>query len=215
MIKGGIKRRFWIVAAALGLTVALVITEIMIIRSVSRFEPEVEIMYAKTKIECDAVIDSGMIEMRKVGVNYLHRLSIRDARDAVGKSARLDIEQGEMILSSKLGEEDKKIEVVDRNKRLFSVAFNGDQANGWQISPDQYVDIIFVPGDVMKGGQQSRVLKNIRIAAVINENGRIYKGSDNTTAPKYISFELTEEQAGFLAGAKGEGRLELSIVPEK
>jgi len=220
--------------AVLLILVVLVAVEVLIIRSALNFQPEAEIIYAKTNIDKGTVITRDMIETRRVGVKYIHRLSVRNQQDILGKMASMDIQEGEMILSSKVGKEDlTRIEVLDKNKRLFSVGFNGDQANGWQLSPNQYVDIIFIPDDLMKGGnavnggqeslpkpgetdlRQIITLKNIRIAAIINEKGKLLEGFDYEANPRYISFELTEEQANFLAAAKGKGRLELAVIPLK
>jgi uncharacterized protein YaeQ len=41
----------------------------------------------------------------------------------------------------------EQIEVKDKNNRLFTVEFKGDQANGWWIKVGQYVDIIFIPNE--------------------------------------------------------------------
>jgi Flp pilus assembly protein CpaB len=211
-----LSKRLGVAAAAVAMAAVLVTAEIFIIRSASNYEAEAEIIYAARNIEKGVTIEADMLEMRKVGLKYLHRQSMRSMNDAIGKKAGVEILQGEMLLSSKLGKEDDiRIQVKDSSNRLFSVAFNGDQANGWQLSPGQYVDIIFVPGDIMKGGIQNTLMKNIRIAAVIDERGKIFEGSDGVSTPKYISFEVTEEQAGFLASAKSMGKLELAIVLEK
>lgn len=58
-----------------------------------------------------------------------------------------------------------------------------------------------------------RVIKNIRIAGLIDDHGKIVDALKSKNAPRYISFEVTEEQAIFLAYAKGKGRLELSCIP--
>jgi Flp pilus assembly protein CpaB len=57
-------------------------------------------------------------------------------------------------------------------------------------------------------------VKNVRIAAVIGENGKLIKEGDRSSIPKYIAFEVSEEEAEFLAAAKGEGRLEIAVIPE-
>lgn len=137
--------------------------------------------------------------------------------------------------------ESGKIKVVNEGNRLFSVEFKSDQVNGWQISAGQYVDIIFIPdgnaglqtdGSEEGNGQFNgyevfnnverlvsshafpgiKVLKNIRIAAVINEQGELLKGNDLSGTPKIISFEVSEGQDHFLAWAKSHGRLEISLI---
>jgi|GEM_PF-413431 len=140
-----------------------------------------------------------------------------------------------------VGESDE-IKVVNEENRLFSVEFKSDQVNGWQLSAGQYVDIIFIPDDntdlqtdnmeegkgFVKGGEGPvniidgleyskscpgvQILKNIRIAAIINEKGELLRGHDISGTPRIISFEVSERQDHFLAWAKSHGRLEVSLV---
>lgn len=203
--------------AAVILIIILTITEIFIIRSASEFEPEISLVYAKTAIPEKTVVTEDMLEKRSVRAEYAHRFSVKEIEDIVGKRANTNIEPDEMILKSKM-EENKAdvIKVEDSNNRLYTVAFNGDQANGWQITEGQKVDIIYVPDKTENNEQEATLeLKNIRIAAVIDEKGKLHKDKDETHMPKYVSFEVTEKQAAFLAAAKGRGRIELSVIPEE
>ena len=47
----------------------------------------------------------------------------------------------------------------------------------------------------------------------IDEKGRLVKDTEGTALPRYISFELSDDQCDFLAYAKGNGRLEISVIP--
>ena len=89
------------------------------------------------------------------------------------------------------------------------------------IKADQRVDIIYVPGEKQRenasvqsdNANSVKKLSNIRVAAVIDEKGRLLKNGERTLVPKYISFEVTERQSEFLAHAKGNGRLEIAVIP--
>jgi len=141
--------------------------------------------------------------------------------------------------------ESGEIKVVNEGNRLFSVEFKSDQVNGWQLSAGQYVDIIFIPddntalqtdnteedkgyiiGDVgfaknidsleySKSCPGVQILKNIRIAAIIDEKGELLRGNDISGMPKIISFEVSERQDHFLAWAKSHGRLEVSLIQKE
>lgn len=215
-------RRFGSLLAVFTLVLLLVITEIVIIKSASKYEPQISVVFAKTRIPERTVITPDMLELRDVNVSYVHRMSLRNISDAAAKRAGMDIDAGEMVLSGKLKPEEMEvIEVKDRNKKLFAVEFKGDQANGWWLMTDQVVDIIYIPNENPVNGtapgnkvrDDMQVLEDIRIAALIDENGKLLKNKDRTSLPRYISFEVTDEQVGFLAYAKGHGRLELSVVP--
>ena len=233
-------RRFGSLLAVFILVLLLVVTEIVIIKSASKYEPQVGVVFAKTRIPERTVITPDMMELRDVDLSFVHRMSLRSISDATSKRTGMDIEAGEMVLSGKLkSEEMEVIEVKDRNKKLFSVEFKCDQANGWWLLTDQKVDIIYIPDEISVIGAASdagaakgnealaatpiddsakvrdkiRVLEDIRIAALIDENGKLLKNNGRATLPRYVSFEVTDEQVGLLAYAKGHGRLELSVVP--
>ncbi|NJD02980.1 MAG: hypothetical protein FIA99_10400 [Ruminiclostridium sp.] len=229
-------RRFGAILAAFLLVVILVVVEIVVIKSASNYEPVSEVIFAKVRIPEKCEITAEMLEVKKIGIGLVHRLSLRNIRDVEGKRASMEIEAGEMILAGKLGYEGmENIEVRDKSKRLYSVEFKGDQANGWWLITDQNVDILFVPdknaqasGDSKMdansigteenseiiSGNRVQKLRDIRIAALIDENGTLLKNKDRTTLPKYVSFEVTDLQAEFLAYAKSNGRLELCVIPE-
>lgn len=229
-------KRFNTIVITVILVVVLLAVEVIIVKSASKYEPQVDIVFADEKIPEGAVIEADMLAEKKVDINLVHRQSIRNIEYAVGKTAKMDIEKGEMVLGAKLGKGGRmhEIEVKDKNSRLFSIEFKGDQANGWWLEAGQYVDIIFVPSkdehymeSAKEAGLTSRKgltqthginvqrLRNIRIAALIDDKGRIVKNSDRNLLPRYVSFEVNEEQDEFLAYAKSNGRLEISVVPKK
>lgn len=221
------------------LTIILLIVEVLIVKNVSRYEPELTVIYAKSKIPENTVIRGEMLQEKKIGISVAHKYSIKNAGDIIGRRSKIDIEEGEMILTSKLYEanQPEEIKVMDKNSRLFSIEFKADQANGWQLRTDQFVDIIFIPnnnirmhsikqtgnqgafqtGDLepaiyeVDGGVQR--IRNIRIAALIDDKGKLVKDGEMATLPRYISFEVNNRQDEFLAYAKGNGRLEVSVIP--
>jgi len=203
------------------ITVILLIVEIIIVRNMSDYEPKVNVVYAKTHIPAGTEITGDMVEEKSVSISVAHRSSFKSSESVIGKTAESDIAAGEMLLPHRIREKgaSRSIEVKDKNSRLFSLELKGDQANGWQIRTGQYVDIMFVPDRSMEdpskpsGIEDIIRLSQIRIAALIDDKGRLLDESDGTSVPKYISFEVDKEQDEFLAYAKGSGRIELSAVP--
>jgi Flp pilus assembly protein CpaB len=228
-------RRSGFILTAFILVILLVAAEVFIIRSASNYEPKFRVLFAKEKITARSRITSDMLEFRNVGLSFVHSQSVKSLDQAVSKTARTDIEKGEMILSSRFNADDTDlIEVKDKNKRLLSVEFKGDQANGWLIRKDQFVDILFIPNEKNTGqadmsavvtdslfpgktdfNGKVRILNEIRIAALVDDRGKLLENSKGAALPKYVSFEVTNEQADFLAYAKSNGRLELSVIPGK
>lgn len=121
-------RRINIIIATVILLVVLLIIEIIIVRSVSRYEPQQTVIFASERIPADTVIQENMLVTRKIGLSLVHRQSVRDIGEITGKRAKVDIEEGEMILSSRLGLADEigVMKVLDSNNRLFSLELRAD-----------------------------------------------------------------------------------------
>jgi len=217
--------------------VVLLAVEIAIIRSMSDFEPKIAVVYATKQIQPKEEIREDMVELRNISLSYAHKLAVRDLKDVIGRKANVTIESGEMVLSSRIGDikDIPDIELKNADNRLFTVEFKPDQANGWWLLVDQYVDILFVPNNepgiavydasseqkLMERSKErydeSKVvrLENIRVAAIIDEKGTLLTNEKRDVVPRYVSFEVDDKQDAFLAHAKSHGRLEISVRPSE
>lgn len=234
-------KRLKLVFITFVIVVILLVVEIVIIRSASEYDLQSSVIYAAVKIPEGTEITAEMLEERRISQSMAHELSIQGLEEAVGKEAGENLEEGEMILSTKLNLINRidNIELEDDNNRLFSVEFRADQANGWWLKVGQYVDIIFVPNktdmlvpdlqenlgaNIVLDGENTEQgiflsnvlrLRDVRIAALIDENGELIDEFPGTVPPKYISFEVDQQEDLLLAYAKSNGRLEISVIPEK
>lgn len=221
-------KRINMIILTIVLALVFLIVEIIIVKSISKYEPGISVVFAIRKIKAGETITEDVVEKRKISVSLAHNQSIKNTKEITGKKAKSDIEKDEMILSSRIVDNSKFEEIIvkDKNSRLFTVEFRGDQANGWQLKEGQYVDIIFIPDEKNKDkgpaieneacekeGNGIQRIRNIRIAALIDDKGKLVKNPENTTIPKYISFETDDGLDQFLAYAKGNGRLEISVIP--
>ena len=311
------------------MVVLLVAVEMAIISNASGYESKEKVVFAAERISKNAIITGDMLELREISTEAVHPNAIKSMDIALSKRALMDIEDGEMLLNVKLSaDDDGMIEAVGKNNRLFSLELDVDQANGWQLTEDQYVDIIYVPSNsevrnqsvilegkkkeiqegqsiggagattqektdaavtgstvqensetggmgaavqeksekgsmgaadqgndnvVGIGAEESakgldspgqlvvqetleiqessiarvtyavpvevsggvRVMKNIRIAGIIDQDGKLVDVLKTKSLPRYISFEVTQEQAAFLAYAKRNGKLELACIRDK
>jgi Flp pilus assembly protein CpaB len=226
-------RRMKFIILTIIVTVILLVIEASVIKKVIGYEEEKTVIIAIKTIEVGAIIKKDMVKQMEMNVKDIHSNYITSMQEVVGKTAQEKIHIGEIILRNKINPEANHfVSDAKEDSRYFSLEFKGDQANGWWLNQGQLVDIIFVPDfktleegertvesealkakGVMKGGGVWR-LSRIKIAAVIDENGKIIKNSrERVLLPKFISFEVTPEQDTFLAYAKGAGRLELSALP--
>lgn len=220
------------------ITIILLVVEIVLVRGATKYEPKVSIIYSSIKIPEGTIIEANMLEERSVSINAASRQSVNDANKIIGKRTKIEIEQGEMMLDGKLTDADEvnEIEVMDEDSRLFSIEFKPDQVNGWWIKEGQYVDIIFIPNEETNLKEESTTNKetitfedvgysgvltyseykrinNVRVAALIDEKGNFIKNTGKEAVPRYISFELKKGLDAFFAYAKGNGRLEVSVIP--
>ncbi len=224
------KRFLWI-GAALVIVALLVTAETAIITSASGYDKKEEVVFTKANIPGNTLITTDMLEKRETGGSAVHPDAVKSVGDALGKRTSTDLVKGEMLLKARLSSDSRKIaKAENKNNRLFSVELKTDQANAWQFSDRQFVDIIYVPNKEETGEQTPRaggvtdaapvssgirIMKNVRVAGLIDEDGQLLSPSENKKTPRYVSFEVTQEQAVFLAYAKNKGRLELSCIPEE
>lgn len=220
----------WI-GAALVIVVLLVTAETAIISSASGYDAKEKVVFTNRSIPVNTVITADMLETRETGSSTVHPDAIKSINEALGKRTTADLVRGEMLLKPRLSADVRKIaKAEDKNKRLFSLELKTDQANAWQFSDRQFVDIIYVPNqsgmkeqppqawgvtEVTPASGGVRIMKDIRIAGIIDEDGKLPGQSDSEKMPRYVSFEVTQDQAVFLAYAKSNGKLELSCIPEK
>lgn len=224
-----IKKFGWIVGAMI-IVIVLMVVEMTIISNASGDDIKQKVVFARVRIEKNTVITANMLEIREISSDAVHQDALDDMNEAVAMRAGMDIETGEMLLNAKLLPDERDIiRAKDSSKRLISIELRVDQANAWQLTEDQYVDIIYVPnnrgeqdrppsaGDVVDASTVQngvKMMKGIRIAGVVDEDAKMVDISESESIPKYVSFEVTQEQAVFIAYAKNNGKLELSCIPE-
>lgn len=211
--------------------VLLVAIEMKIISNASGYETREKVVVAARDIGEGTVIAAEMLEVREISSSAVHRDAVRRIEDAVGMRAADPIYNGEMLLRGRLTqEEDDKVKVLNRSNRLFCLAPGWDQANAWQLEKDQHVDVVFVPNHLNEDNAcpeaaglisvtppqtGMKIMRNIRIAGLVGEDGEIMKNSETGKIPKYIILEVTQDQAVFIAYAKSNGRIELLAIPDR
>lgn len=224
-------KRFGWIGAALIIVVSLVIAETAVITNASGYDSKEKVVFTRTSISKNTILSADMLEIREIGSEAVHPDALGNIGEAVGKRATADMAKGEMLLEGRLSSEGRDIiKAEDKSKRLFSAELKADQANAWQFSEGQFVDIIYVPNhaganerppeaegvtDALPASSGVKLMKNILVAGLIDEDGQLLSGPESGEIPKYVSFEVTQEQAAFLAYAKSNGKIEISCVPDE
>lgn len=215
--------------AALAIVALLLALEVVIVANAAGYEKKEKVVFAKAKIDKNTVITAEMLEVKEIGSGSVHPKAVRTKDEAISMRATVCIEPDEMLLKTRLSPVVYDIiEAKDKNKRLFSAELDADQANAWQLAEDRHVDIVYIPNsgneqekppkaegifDVSPAASGIRLLRNIRVAGIIGEDGKPLDMSEEDRDPRYVSLEVTEEQAIFLAYAKYKGKIVLFGIP--
>lgn len=149
------KKLGWIIGTA-SVTVIVLVIELMIISKASDYETREKVVFAKVSIDEGNIITSDMLEIREIASELVTNGTVRSIEEAEAKVSAMKIEAGEIMLKAKLQNGDNStIEVSDKSNRLFSIRFETDQANGWQLEKGQLVDLICIPN----GDQEGRIFR--------------------------------------------------------
>ena len=177
----------------------------------------VEIVVAKEKIRKNEQITAQKLEMTMVPEKALHANSIKNLAEAEGKLANADIEQGEAVLSHRLGTETTEEIYVSRKVRegyrAVSVGVNLNQSASNLIEPEDEVDILFskqVEGPDKKIVSQI-ILQKARVLAV----GRKMVLPEDTQEPyaeySTVTVELKPEDALKLVNSSEQGNIHFML----
>lgn len=193
------------------LTAILLLCQFLILNALTNRNPSVTVYAASRNIAAGEVITEEMffdMEVSHVGTGGNRYY---DSFEICGMAAKYDIFEGEIILSERLGLPREGVEkgLFGKNTRLFTIEFKADQANGWLLEGGDHVDIIYIANN----SEEIIRVENVKIASIINDRGGLYERGEGNALPKFISFEIDNGLDEFLAHAKGNGRLELSVIP--
>jgi flagella basal body P-ring formation protein FlgA len=83
------KTRFIIITSLL--VVVLLITEVVIVKNVSKYEPEFTVIYARTRIPSKTIIKPEMLAEKKINISLIHRQAYRTIAELTDKRVKSDI----------------------------------------------------------------------------------------------------------------------------
>lgn len=178
----------------------------------------VEVVVAKEKILKNELINAQKLEMVMVPEKALHANTIKNQADAVGKLANADIEQGEAVLSHRLGTEISEEIYVSRKVRegyrAVSVGANFNQSVSNLIEPEDEVDVVFslkkTEGNETKV-QSTIILEKARVLAV----GRKIVLPEDTQEPyaeySSVTVELMPADALKLVNSAEQGSIHFML----
>jgi len=177
----------------------------------------IEIVVAKETIQKNEQITAQKLMMAAVPEKALHANSLKSIAEAEGKLANAAIEQGEPVLSHRLGTEKTEATYVSRKVRegyrAVSVGVNLNQSASNLIEPEDDVDIMFSkkiegPKPVV---ESKIILEKARVLAV----GRKMVLPEDSQEP-YVEYttvtvELKPEDALKLVNAAEQGNIHFML----
>jgi pilus assembly protein CpaB len=177
----------------------------------------VEIVVAKEKIRKNEQISAQKLELAMVPEKALHANTIKTLAEAEGKLANADIEQGEALLSHRLGTETSEQMYVSRKVRegyrAVSVGVNMNQSASNLIEPEDEVDILFSKKAEGAGAvvHSQIILEKARVLAV----GRKMVLPEDTEEPyveySTVTVELKPEDALKLVNSAEQGNIHFML----
>lgn len=165
-------------------------------------------MAAKTDIEKDEVI----IESRVISPENAGQIEIMDKNNRlITVEFKIDQANGWQL------KEGQYVDIIFiPNDKDDETAMNLITAMNETMNEDSR-ELNMQKGSIVQAITKKGIyrIKNIRVAALIDDKGKLVRNNKNEAVPRYISFEANDKLDELLAYAKGNGRLELSVIPLK
>ncbi|WP_423407865.1 Flp pilus assembly protein CpaB [Heyndrickxia sp. MSNUG] len=177
----------------------------------------VEIVVAKERIEKNERITAKKLALAAVPQKALHPNSLKSIKNAEGKLANATIEQGEPVLSHRLGTETSEATYVSRKVRdgyrAVSVGVNLNQSASNLIEPEDEVDIMFskkIDGPQPKVESQI-ILQKARVLAVGRKMVLPEDSQEPYTEYTTVTVELKPEDALKLVNSAEQGNIHFML----
>ena len=157
------------------------------------------VVVAVKDIPVRAEITAEMVEVKDLPVQARHPQAFGDAKDVIGKVAKLPISAGEQIIPSKFAAqraESGLTFIVPPNKRAVSIAVSETIGSGGLILPGDFVDVIAVfDAQAMGKDTATYILQDIEVLAV----GQLIQGE---AIPEETVAQKVEKAANAPVNAK-------------
>ena len=196
---GAVMRRYGWICGAFAIIILLIVIEMKIISNASGYETREKVVVAARNIGMDAVITGDMLEIREISSGAVHRDAVRNIDEAVGMRAAADIYDGEVLLRGRLTEkESDAVEALNKSNRLFSPKQRMGSGKCLAVGKGPICRRCFVPNHLNQDGVTLeapgvlsvppaqtgiRMMKNIRIAGFVDEDGEPVKDGGQEKFP--------------------------------
>lgn len=180
---------------------------------------QIEVLVVKQNVKIGRLekLDKSMLELKRVP-SLVATDAVVDENDITSKYALVDLESGEVLRKSKIGDiNDAQIINVDPNMRKLAIPVNGlSDAIAGQVRKDTLVDILFTNSPTSKEPniQTETVLQKVRVLGVTDSNGVLIENSNSIQVAAVI-LSVTPEQAHMLINKESKGKFTLVGVAKE
>jgi pilus assembly protein CpaB len=208
-------RKYWAIAIVCGL-IAAVLSYQYLHAVKNRYRPDdlVKVVKALKDIPKDTMITDDKVTVIEIPSKYSHPDALQSREAVIGKTAFVDINAGEEILSRKIvGDANRKDRLaynVPQGMRAVSIPVDDVSGVGNYIKPGDKVDVMAtVDIDTGGGGNTYTVLtlQNIEVLAVGSFKDMSGKKTDNSKPILILAVSVAQASPLVLASERGNLRL--------
>ena len=189
--------------------------------AVQTVEETVQVVVAAHDMHQGRTIAEQDLVLTEMPLNFISPGVLRESTEAVGRTARERILQGEFIRKERLAVPEAgsgMTAIIPRGMRAIKLDISGGSAVSGFLNPGNYVDVIVtVEAEDGEKAQTNTILQSIEVLAVNTRMGASTNESSNNQQSKprkvrpAVTLAVTPDQAEDVVQAKGEGTVTLTL----
>ena len=208
----------------LGLALLFGISTAVLIRSAMTPKIEeakvtvVEVVVAAQKIAIWQTFTKEMLTTQPTPKNSLPEgvILAAEMETLIGKKAKVNLEEGEQLYTTKVGDSSSLASEISAGKLAFSIGTQDpSSSNAGFLQHEDRVNVIFTPSGNKSGSSTVTLLSNMRIIAINNKDPRQSPDGDASFEQvQSVTLEVTEEQSKKLSYCKNLGTLNVALLSD-
>jgi len=190
------------------------------------YQNPVKIFVAAKDIPAGAPIAKEQLAQAEIPEKFVEPYATQNAGQLIGRVAIAPIAAGEQLLTNKVRSADQApagttlSSVLPKGKRAVTIGIDAMTGVGGFVRPGDSVDILWsfkLPGGA---GQESQLVtvtlfQNVPVLAAGRDLAGHGGGSSGAEAAPTVTLALPPQEASFLLFAREQGRIQLSLRPNK
>lgn len=171
--------------------------------------PLAEVLVVLEPVQAGEIILKENLGLLELPASLVQAGWLQDPADAAGQTCLVDLVEGEILQSSRLGQIQPGVHyATSPGRRLMTIQPEAAAANGYWLADGSIIDVFLVP----RQGQDSeiQVLREVKVLRVLDAaaDGKMAAGTP------MLCLDLAEEQALLLACADNWYTLKIAAVSQ-